>query len=130
MNNRLFFEEIKDRTRNQAKNNIKLWAKWGFFLLFLFLSIASFMSVIVMSAFKQTVSIDAFYEAQDITKSFLEIQGSGNADIKDPMRNIIPYYDYFDFAINNTEILNLIAVVLSILFLILSFLFLRIKIKK
>ena len=57
MNNRLFFEEIKDRAKNQAKNNVKLWVKWGFFLLFLFLSIVSFMSVIVISAFKQTVSI-------------------------------------------------------------------------
>ena len=130
MNNRLFFEEIKDRAKNQAKNNVKLWVKWGFFLLFLFLSIVSFMSVIVISAFKQTVSIEGINEAKDISKAFLDIGGTGNSDIQDPMRNIIPYYDYFDFTINNTEMLSLIAVVLSILFLILSFLFLRIKIKK
>lgn len=128
MNNRLFLEEIRDRAKNQAKNNIKIWVKWGFFLLFLFLSIVSFMSIVVISAFKQTVSLENFEEMENVTNTFF--QRSTNGNFNSSIKDIIPYYDYLTFAINNTEILGLISIVLSVLFLILSFLFLKIKIKK
>lgn len=128
MNNRLFLEEIRDRARQQAKNNIKIWIKWGFFLLFLFLSVVSLMSIVVISAFKQTVSFENFEEMGNVTNTFL--QGNSNGSLSSSINDIIPYYDYLIFAINNTEILGLISIVLSILFLILSFLFLKIKIKK
>ena len=128
MNNRLFLEEIRDSARQQAKNNIKIWIKWGFFLLFLFLSVVSLMSIVVISAFKQTVSFENFEEMGNVTNTFL--QGNSNGSLSSSINDIIPYYDYLIFAINNTEILGLISIVLSILFLILSFLFLKIKIKK
>lgn len=128
MNNRLFLEEIRDRAKQQAKNNIKIWIKWGFFLLFLFLSVVSLMSIIVISAFKQTVSFENFEEMGNVTNTFL--QGNSNGGFSSSINDIIPYYDYLIFAINNTEILGLISIVLSVLFLILSFLFLKIKIKK
>lgn len=128
MNNRLFLEEIRDRAKQQAKNNIKIWIKWGFFLLFLFLSVVSLMSIVVISAFKQTVSFENFEEMGNVTNTFL--QGNSNGSLSSSINDIIPYYDYLIFAINNTEILGLISIVLSILFLILSFLFLKIKIKK
>lgn len=128
MNNRLFLEEIRDRAKQQAKNNIKIWIKWGFFLLFLFLSVVSLMSIIVISAFKQTVSFENFEEMGNVTNTFL--QSNSNGGFSSSINDIIPYYDYLIFAINNTEILGLISIVLSVLFLILSFLFLKIKIKK
>ena len=128
MNNRLFLEEIRDRAKQQAKNNIKIWIKWCFFLLFLFLSVVSLMSIVVISAFKQTVSFENFEEMGNVTNTFL--QGNSNGSLSSSINDIIPYYDYLIFAINNTEILGLISIVLSILFLILSFLFLKIKIKK
>jgi hypothetical protein len=128
MNNRLFLEEIRDRAKQQAKNNIKIWIKWGFFLLFLFLSVVSLMSIVVISAFKQTVSFENFEEMGNVTNTFL--QGNSNGSFSSSINDIIPYYDYLIFAINNTEILGLISIVLSVLFLILSFLFLKIKIKK
>ena len=118
MNNRLFLEEIRDRAKQQAKNNIKIWIKW----------VVSLMSIIVISAFKQTVSFENFEEMGNVTNTFL--QGNSNGGFSSSINDIIPYYDYLIFAINNTEILGLISIVLSVLFLILSFLFLKIKIKK
>lgn len=128
MNNKLFLEEVKYKAKQEAKNNIRKWVKWGFFVFFLFLSIASFMSIIAISAFRQTVSLDNFDEMEKVGNAFLQ-NGQGE-NIGSSIKESIPYYDFLNFAIKNNEILGLIAIILSVLFLILSFLFLRIKTKK
>ena len=71
MNTRLILEEAKERTKSQLKNNIKFWIKWGLSILFFLLSVISFMSVIVITSIKQTVSTEAIEESKEITSSIV-----------------------------------------------------------
>ena len=82
MNTRLILEEAKERTKSQLKNNIKFWIKWGLSILFFLLSVISFMSVIVITSIKQTVSTEAIEESKDLEqKAKMNDESIKNIDI-------------------------------------------------